>query len=168
MPDIQSLIFKYMSCDALSLAFTTSKINTILKEYGVPPLTEKQVQMLDDAENIKYAITSSMGNSSNGSDDSLILERIEGSKIIAKTEAAGICSLLGISEKAGLMYIHSAVASFKEYLKKTKGSFIPELDIEYRSFIIELLSQIDDEYKEIVTKEVISPSFYPDAKIRLS
>lgn len=58
MPDIQGLVFKYMSCDAMTLKFTTSKINAILKQYGIPTLTEDMIQTLNDAENITYGMRS--------------------------------------------------------------------------------------------------------------
>ena len=96
--------------------------------------------------------------------EEIIYERIEGHKLIAQTEAKGICDLLAISEKAGLLYTHDAIASFKEYLRDIKGSFVPVMDIEYRAFIIELLSEIEDKYKEVVIKEVLSPSVYPGSK----
>ena len=87
-----------------------------------------------------------------------IENRLDDCRLIAAVEAEGICSLLSISEKAGLLYVHSAISSFREYLQKTKGPIIPSMDIEYRTFILALLEKVDEEYKEIVTKEVLCPS----------
>ncbi|MFX4240281.1 hypothetical protein ACOL3H_07245 [Aliarcobacter butzleri] len=64
-----------------------------------------------------------------------------------------------ISEFMGKMLLSNSISDFKEnYLRKTYGDTIPSLSTEYRCFIIGLLKNIKDEYRDIATREVIVPT----------
>jgi hypothetical protein len=89
----------------------------------------------------------------------VVLARIKDHEALAMIEAEGINLLFSKSKVVALVYTNDAIKSFHKRLEGIKGAFVPGMDIEYRSFILKLLSCIDEEYLPDVTKEVIVPQY---------
>lgn len=63
------------------------------------------------------------------------------------------------SELLGKVYIGNSISSFVEnYLNRKYGNVAPQLSAEYRYFIIGILNNISQEFKEIALKEVLIPT----------
>lgn len=64
-----------------------------------------------------------------------------------------------ISQFSGKVFLQNAINDFKEiHLKSKYGDIIPSMCTEYRYFIIGLLKNIKNEYKEFAVREVILPT----------
>lgn len=64
-----------------------------------------------------------------------------------------------VSSFVGKIFLQNTITSFKEnYLESVYGKIIPALSTEYRYFIIGILKNIRDEYKELAISEVIVPA----------
>jgi len=61
-----------------------------------------------------------------------------------------------ISDFTGRLFLQNSINSFKnEYLRKIYGDCIFSFSTEYRYFIIGLLKNIDDKYKDSALSEVL-------------
>ena len=87
---------------------------------------------------------------------------------IAKIESEGINMLLSKSEVIGLAYLNDAIKSFVSLLKEEKGNMIPSMDIDYRTFIFNIIENIKPEYKDIVTAEILLPKYNINMDILVS
>lgn len=90
----------------------------------------------------------------------LTYEEIELLDILIKSELEIIEKGFCISELMGKLFLQNAITDFKEnYLKKRYGDIIPALSTEYRYFILGLLKEIKDEYRDITTRFILVPEF---------
>jgi len=63
-----------------------------------------------------------------------------------------------ISEKRGLLHLKDAIHSFEAHLVSSSGPFVKGMSIEYRGFIISILSKIEPKFLPASIKEVLFPS----------
>jgi len=94
--------------------------------------------------------------------------KIDDYKEIARIESEGINMLLSKSEVVGLAYLNDAINSFVLFLESKKGKIIPSMDIEYRTFILDIMENIDPQYKNIVTEEILLPKYNINIDILMS
>ena len=77
---------------------------------------------------------------------------------LAKNEASLINLGFTKSIALGLLFLSNALNSFEEsYLKPKYGNIITSFSSEYRILVIEILKNIDDDFKIDALKEVILP-----------
>ena len=63
------------------------------------------------------------------------------------------------SELLGKVFLENTIKSFVDnYLKKIYGDIIPQYSSEYRYFIVGILKQIDDDFKELALCEILIPT----------
>jgi len=84
--------------------------------------------------------------------------RITKIKHLAEMEASAVNIAFGVGTEEGNFLIKNAVSSFSEHLKGTKINFIPAMDVEYRVFVVELLSKIEERYKSDSVKSLLFPN----------
>lgn len=61
-----------------------------------------------------------------------------------------------ISEQVGIAALRNGISEFSQLLVRDVGSFINGMNIEYRSYLIGILTGIDDKYKESAIMDCIS------------
>lgn len=80
------------------------------------------------------------------------LERIKG---LCKMEAEVINMMFEMSEEYGLDMLMNSTLSFEKYLRSQNKMFIRSLSIEYRTFVVTLLTLIDERYRAKATAKMI-------------
>lgn len=80
--------------------------------------------------------------------------------IMVKNEIEFIHKGFKVSELLGKLFISNSISSFvNNHLKNTHGKeILPQFSSEYRYFIVGLLKNINDEFKEVVTREILIPT----------
>lgn len=79
--------------------------------------------------------------------------------ILVKNEIEVIEKGFLISEFMGKLFLSDSISDFKNiHLKAKYDEIIPSMCMEYRYFIIELLKNIKNEYRDVATREVIVPT----------
>lgn len=77
-------------------------------------------------------------------------------------DAEIINKALSISENLGIAAIKDAINNYTNIIKSHKGSFVSSMDLDYRTYIINLLriitEQATEENKAIIFAEIILPS----------
>lgn len=76
---------------------------------------------------------------------------------LAVVDAQGIDYFFGISELLGLSFVSNSITGYTNLLIKKHGDIVLSYSSEYRTYIIELLKNVDDEYKKNVMSELINP-----------
>lgn len=84
---------------------------------------------------------------------------IENAKVLGAFEGKGINQLMSGSHVLGLIYLNDAVQSYIGEMKNRIGSFVPSMNLEYRTFIISLLEEVLPEYSELVIKELFTKDY---------
>ncbi len=62
-----------------------------------------------------------------------------------------------VSETLGLAALDNSISEFRKLLVRDVGPFINGMNIEYRSYVIGLLSSIDDRHKDSAVMHILSP-----------
>jgi len=84
--------------------------------------------------------------------------RLEMIKELAVMESQAINKAFKVGNTTGALLINNSLSSFADHLRSTKVNFIPQMDIEYRTFVIDILVGIDGQYKELALKTVVFPN----------
>jgi len=84
-------------------------------------------------------------------------KRIGMIKSLARDEADMINRLLDVKAEYGKKFLLDALDSFSRFLQSTKPNYIRPMDIEYRTFVIEILSCIKEIHKPEVIKTLLFP-----------
>ena len=81
---------------------------------------------------------------------------------LCKADAELITMALHISEKLGILAIKDAINNYKSILMVNKGSIVSNMDLDYRTYIINLLKlsteSASEENKAIIFSEIVIPS----------
>lgn len=76
---------------------------------------------------------------------------------LAVIDAQGIDYSFGISELLGLSFLSNSITGYTNLLIKKHGDIVLSYSSEYRTYIIELLKNVDDKYKKNIMSELINP-----------
>ena len=81
---------------------------------------------------------------------------------LCKADAELITMALSISEKLGILAIKDAINNYKSILVANKGSIVSGMDLDYRTYIVNLLKlsteSASEENKAIIFSEIVIPS----------
>jgi len=81
---------------------------------------------------------------------------------LCKVDAELITMALSISEKLGILAIKDAINNYKSILMAKKGSIVSNMDLDYRTYIVNLLKlsteSANEENKAIIFSEIVIPS----------
>lgn len=76
---------------------------------------------------------------------------------LAELDAQGVNYAFSFSEALGLTYLSNSITEYTNLLIKKHGNIVLSYSSEYRTYIIELLKKVDDEYKKDVLSELVNP-----------
>ncbi len=69
---------------------------------------------------------------------------------------------LSVNKKPGILAINDAISNYTSLIKSQKGSFVPAMDLDYRTYIVNLLDmaieQSSEENKAIIFSEIVLPT----------
>lgn len=72
---------------------------------------------------------------------------------LAEIDAQGINHAFSISESLGLTFLSNSITEYTNLLTRKYGDIVLSYCSEYRTYIIELLKKVNDEYKKDVLSE---------------
>lgn len=76
-------------------------------------------------------------------------------KELSASDAKLVNMAFGVSESLGLAAFDNSTHSFQAFLREQDSKFIPGMSIEWRAYLVELLLQIDERYRDSVTAKVL-------------
>ena len=81
---------------------------------------------------------------------------------LAEVDAEIINKALTVSENLGIIAIKDSIGNYTNIIKSHKRDFVPNLDLDYRTYIIKLLafateSATSEENKAIIFSEIVMP-----------
>ena len=83
---------------------------------------------------------------------------LEQLKELAKSETSLINAGFNTSNNLGLVFLRNGLKSFVDnYIYPTYGKVHLSMNTRYRTFVIELLNNIHDDYKSFALNELIQP-----------
>ncbi|MFA6144046.1 MAG: hypothetical protein WCW84_06710 [Sulfurimonas sp.] len=74
---------------------------------------------------------------------------------LAETDAKLINMAFGISGSLGLNALKNSTDSFETYLRSNDTMFIRGMSIEWRTYLVKLLLNIDEQYRDVATPAII-------------
>jgi len=78
---------------------------------------------------------------------------------LCKVDAEFIISFFNISERLGILATKNSITNFSTIIKDIKGNVLLQLDLDYRTYIVNLLKfvneKIAEEHKSILLKIVM-------------
>jgi len=78
---------------------------------------------------------------------------------LCKVDAKFIISFFDISERLGILATKNSITNFSTIIKDIKGNVLLQLDLDYRTYIVNLLKlvneKIAEEHKSILLKTVM-------------
>jgi hypothetical protein len=81
---------------------------------------------------------------------------------LCTVDAEIITKALSVSKNLGIAAIKDSIGNYTGLIKSHKGTFIPSMDLDYRTYIINLLKlateSASEENKSIIFSEIIIPS----------
>jgi len=81
---------------------------------------------------------------------------------LCEVDAEIINKALSVSESLGIIAIKDAIGNYTDLINSHKGSFVPSMDLDYRTYIINLLKlsteSASEENKAIIFSEIVTPS----------
>ncbi len=81
---------------------------------------------------------------------------------LCRVDACIINLALSANEKLGVVAIKDAIANFQNYLLSKKGTIVFSMDMDYRTYIVNLLDitiqNADEKNKAIIFQEIVLPS----------
>lgn len=81
---------------------------------------------------------------------------------LCKVDAEIINKALSVSKSLGIAAIKNSISNYHDLLFSHKGNFVPNMDLDYRIYIVNLLSLATElateENKAVIFNEIIFPS----------
>ena len=84
-----------------------------------------------------------------------VMEEIAQIKKLSAIEAELVNMAFGVSEELGVAAVMNSTQSFESFLRGRDKMFIGGMSIEYRTFVIDLLMLIDEQYRGIATAKLL-------------
>lgn len=78
-------------------------------------------------------------------------------ELLTQLDSKAINNAFSASSTLGLGLLSSSITDFSNFLRKKHGDIVLSFCGEYRIYITKLLEKIEDEYKESVISELLSP-----------
>ena len=81
---------------------------------------------------------------------------------LCEVDAEIINKALSVNKSLGVIAIKNSISNYHELLVSRKGDFVPSMDLDYRTYIVNLLKlatkSATEENKAVIFSEVVLPS----------